>query len=244
MNSKHGNPRRKLSLICSNLIVNIAYYFLHIQNNFTQTYQLTSHSPSPNPKMSGSNFLTTGAALTNNAVLNTKLQEARDRRNQDWTNLHESHKLSKFSKDLPKILDDAGHAEIYGVELVAGTPPPHSTLLILQKFLRANRDDLEGAKKQLKEVLRWRREFRPLEVRDEEFLKEKFGGLGYVVKVPGTLNAEDVVCFVKDGATPETAFGDYETLVDQSLSIPSHSLTRIIDSSAIALPSRNSSSSN
>ncbi|CAK3826031.1 Hypothetical predicted protein [Lecanosticta acicola] len=137
----------------------------------------------------------------------------------DWDNLPKEHKLSQFAAALPEILEKTGYAEMYGVELVAPkdeAPAPHTTLLILQKFLRANVDDLEKAKTQLTEALQWRKEYQPLKVKDESFDGDKFGGLGYVTKVKGVKgspNEEDVVTWNIYGAATKDVkktFGDVD----------------------------------
>ena len=35
----------------------------------------------------------------------------------NWSSLPESHNLSKFAADLPAILQETGHDEMYGVKL-------------------------------------------------------------------------------------------------------------------------------
>jgi len=68
-------------------------------------------------------------------------------------------------------------------------------LIILQKFLRANANDLPKAKTQLTEALKFRKEYNPLQAKEEVFSRSKFGGLGYVTSVKGakeTTNEEDV----------------------------------------------------
>lgn len=93
-------------------------------------------------------------------------------------------------------------------------PAPHTTLLILQKFLRANTGDLELAKAQLLTALKWRKEYQPLKAMDEVFDGEKFRGLGYISKAKGateTKNEEDVVAFNIYGAAAKDSkkvFGD------------------------------------
>ena len=94
--------------------------------------------------------------------------------------------------------------------------PVHTTLLILQKFLRANADDLEKAKVQLTDALKWRKEYQPLKVKDEVFDGDKFGGLGYVTKVKaakGSPNEEDYVSWNIYGAAAKDVkktFGDVD----------------------------------
>ncbi|KAF2167660.1 hypothetical protein M409DRAFT_65798 [Zasmidium cellare ATCC 36951] len=146
-----------------------------------------------------------------------------DQLNKDWTNLPKEHNLSKFSAALKDIIEKVGYSEMYGVELVAPStedkPAPHTTLIVLQKFLRANVDDLEKAKEQLTSALKWRKEYQPLKVRDEVYDKDKFGGLGFVTKVKGateTKNEEDVVSWNIYGAAAKDVkktFGDTDAFV-------------------------------
>jgi hypothetical protein len=100
---------------------------------------------------------------------------------------------------------------------------PHATLVILQKFLRANEGRLPEAKAQLLAALRWRKEYNPLAVKEEVFSKTKFGGLGYITKVKGaklglqdSINSEDVVVFNIYGAAASNnreTFGDKDAYV-------------------------------
>lgn len=101
--------------------------------------------------------------------------------------------------------------------------PPHTTLIILQKFLRANEGKLAEAKAQLLAALKWRKSYNPLAAKDEVFSKDKFGGLGYVTKVKGAKlgdqkspNEEDVVVFNIYGAAAKNSketFGDTDAYV-------------------------------
>jgi hypothetical protein len=102
-----------------------------------------------------------------------------------WPELLETHPLSLFLEDLPEILKSTEHNEVYGVTLksTTGATPDFHTLLILQKFLRANLNDLTKAKEQLTNTLKWRKEFDPQKALQETFSKDKFGGLGYVTEI-------------------------------------------------------------
>jgi hypothetical protein len=101
--------------------------------------------------------------------------------------------------------------------------PPHTTLVILQKFLRANEGKITEAKAQLLAALKWRKSYNPLAAKDEVFSKAKFGGLGYVTKVKGAMlgaqkstNEEDVVVFnIYGGAAKNSkeTFGDTDAYV-------------------------------
>ncbi|CZT16114.1 related to Phosphatidylinositol transfer protein SFH5 [Ramularia collo-cygni] len=148
-----------------------------------------------------------------------------DAEKSDWSNLPKTHPLHHFGIALggtEGILAGTDYNEMYGVELVPGTedkPAPHTTLLILQKFLRANTGDLDQAKSQLSAALKWRKEYQPLKAVDEAFDGEKFRGLGYISKVKAateTKNEEDVVAYNIYGAAAKDSkkvFGDTDAFV-------------------------------
>jgi len=137
-----------------------------------------------------------------------------------WPELAADHPLSKLSADLPAILEETGYDEVYGLKLSDATS--FHTKLILQKFLRANANDLAKAKEQLLGTLKWRKEYQPLKAVEEQHSKDKFGGLGYVTvlsSVPGSSNEKDVVTFNIYGAVKDNqkTFGDIERLVTPSV---------------------------
>ena len=139
----------------------------------------------------------------------------------EWGALAPESPLLKLSTKLADILKEAGHSEMYGVELSAAPDPasnhtpPFTTLLILQKFLRANADDIDKAAAQLLGALQWRKEFQPLKVKNEVFSGECFAGLGFVTElkgVPGSANESDVAVFNIYGAVKDMkrTFGDLD----------------------------------
>ena len=99
-----------------------------------------------------------------------------------WPDLAPEHPLRKFQQKLPSILKETGHDEIYGLQLSATEEAvPFTSTLILQKFLRANANDVEKAADQLKASLQWRKEFKPLSFMNDVSIDEtKFAGLGYI----------------------------------------------------------------
>jgi hypothetical protein len=125
-----------------------------------------------------------------------------------WPDLTVDHPLAKFLAELPEILDTAAHAEVYGITLkpkaddTTGSGDFH-TLLILQKFLRANANDLDKAKAQLSKTLAWRKEFKPIEGTAETFKKDKFQGLGYVTVTDGKEGRPEVVTWNVYGAVTD-----------------------------------------
>jgi len=81
-----------------------------------------------------------------------------------WPALEADHPLSQLLSKLPAILEETAYDEVYGITLApAGS---FQTKLILQKFLRANANDLEKAIEQLTKALKWRKEFQPLKAKD------------------------------------------------------------------------------
>jgi phosphatidylinositol transfer protein SFH5 len=133
-----------------------------------------------------------------------------------WPEIDASHPLFKFEESLKSILDDAGYSEIYGIQL--DRSGEFHSKLILQKFLRANANDIEAAKKQLLATLKWRKEFQPLKCVNQVHSQAKFEGLGYVVMldgIPGSANKNDVVTFNIYGAVkdPKFTFEDIEAFL-------------------------------
>ena len=61
-----------------------------------------------------------------------------------WPETAPDHPLTKFYDAFEALVTEAQHGEVYGIEL--SKSKPFHTKLILQKFLRANQNDLEKAK--------------------------------------------------------------------------------------------------
>jgi hypothetical protein len=133
-----------------------------------------------------------------------------------WPETAPEHPLTKFYDAFEGLVVEAQHTEVYGITL--GKSNPFHTKLILQKFLRANQNDLDKAKQQLLETLKWRKEFDPVKAASESFDMAKFGGLGYVLEVEGvpeSKNTKDIATFNIYGAVKDkkATFGDLQTFV-------------------------------
>lgn len=122
--------------------------------------------------------------------------------------------LSKLFVELPQILADANHREMWGIELTDASSV--STAIILQKFLRANNDDAAKAKTQLAEALKWRKDMNPQVLLTEtEHNKEKFGGLGYVTAYKSASGQKEIITWniygaVKDVSKTFDSVDEYE----------------------------------
>lgn len=129
-----------------------------------------------------------------------------------WPTLEENHPLAKFQARLPELLAAAEHAQIWGITLSAATPIPFHTTLILQKFLRANYNDVDKAYKQLLDTLKWRRKENPEGAVEEIFSEVKYDGLGYITKIKTKEGDEKVVTWNIYGACKDTrsTFGDLD----------------------------------
>lgn len=131
-----------------------------------------------------------------------------------WPETDAEHPLTKFFDEFEILVKEAGHNEVYGIELAKSNA--FHTKLILQKFLRANQNDLVKAKEQLIETLKWRKAFDPVKAAtSESFEKAKFGGLGYVLEVEGvpeSPNKKDIVTFNIYGSVKDNkaTFGDLD----------------------------------
>jgi hypothetical protein len=133
-----------------------------------------------------------------------------------WPETAPDHPLTRLYDAFEDLIIEASHSEVYGVELSKSNPFP--TKLILQKFLRANQNDLAKAKQQLLDTLKWRKEFDPIKAADETFDKAKFDGLGYVLEiegVPESPNKKDIATFNIYGAVKDNkaTFGDLDLYV-------------------------------
>jgi hypothetical protein len=130
-----------------------------------------------------------------------------------WPETAADHPLTRFYDAFEELVKQAEHSEIFGIEL--SKSDAFHTKLILQKFLRANQNDVDKAKQQLLETLRWRKEFNPVKAASENVDKAKFDGLGYIIEVegvPGSDNKKDVVTFNVYGAVKDNkaTFGNLD----------------------------------
>ena len=120
--------------------------------------------------------------------------------------------LSNLFAELPSIIKDAEHNEMWGIELADESHVP--TTIVLEKFLRANTKDVAKAKAQLIEALKWRKTMNPMKLlADEEFDTSKFGGLGYVTLYPkAERHGKEIVTWNIYGAVKDNkaTFGDVE----------------------------------
>ncbi|KAF2500003.1 phosphatidylinositol transfer protein SFH5 [Lophium mytilinum] len=134
-----------------------------------------------------------------------------------WPETPADHPLSQLFAQLPEILKETDYDEVYGIQLDP-TTNPFLTKLILQKFLRANANDLPKATHQLTETLKWRKTYQPLKAVDEIFESKRFAGLGYVMtleNVPTSSKATDIATFNIYGAVKDNAstFGDLDAFI-------------------------------
>lgn len=131
-----------------------------------------------------------------------------------WPETPPEHPLSHFYMALPSILHQTQHDEVYGIKLSHDNE--FHTKLILQKFLRANENDLTKATEQLQDTLKWRKEFDPIEAAAASYPRQHFDGLGWIIElddVMGSLNKKDVVTFNVYGSVKDTkkTFGDLDS---------------------------------
>jgi hypothetical protein len=120
--------------------------------------------------------------------------------------------LSKLFAELPAIIKDAEHGEMWGIDLKDESHVP--TSIVLEKFLRANTKDVAKAKTQLTEALKWRKKMQPMKLlADTEFDNAKFGELGYVSVYPKTdAHEKEIITWNIYGAVKDNkaTFGNVE----------------------------------
>ncbi|KAF2761369.1 CRAL/TRIO domain-containing protein [Pseudovirgaria hyperparasitica] len=150
-----------------------------------------------------------------------------------WPTLTAEHPLSKFVVELPTLVKEADYNEVWGVHLASDNS--FQTKLILQKFLRANQNDLSKAKDQLLKTLKWRKEFQPLKTIEEVFDKSKFGGLGYILDLSDVPeDGKAVVTFNLYGAVKDNkkTFGVLDEFIRWRVSLMELSLQKLSLSTA------------
>jgi phosphatidylinositol transfer protein SFH5 len=117
--------------------------------------------------------------------------------------------LEKLFQELPAILKEADHNEIWGVTLADASHIP--TNIVLAKFLRANNKDVPKAKAQLIEALKWRKHMDPAKLLEAEYDAAKFGDLGYVTTYQGKdQKTKEIITWNIYGAVKDikATFGD------------------------------------
>lgn len=119
--------------------------------------------------------------------------------------------LTSLFEKLPNILSAAKHKEMWGVQLSDITHVP--TTVVLQKFLRANDDDVSKAADQLQKALVWRRDTNPGKLLDEvSFDKKKFDELGYITTHKDSQGKETIITWNIYGAVKDkkATFGNVD----------------------------------
>lgn len=110
--------------------------------------------------------------------------------------------LTKLANRLDEIKKKADHGEVWGVSLSNLDHAP--TAVVLQKFLRANDQDVNLAEKQLTSALEWRKKNNPTALLDDKvYDRSKFGDLGYVTEHKGDKGKEIVITWNIYGAVKD-----------------------------------------
>ncbi|KAL1609848.1 Non-classical phosphatidylinositol transfer protein (PITP) [Paraconiothyrium brasiliense] len=133
-----------------------------------------------------------------------------------WPETSAEHPLTKLFSQIELLTEEAAHDEVYGITLSPNNE--FHTKLILQKYLRANQNDLDKAKQQLLDTLKWRKHFDPVKAAGETFEKSRFDGLGWILPVEGvpeSPNKRDIVTFNIYGAVKDNkkTFGDIDVFL-------------------------------
>ncbi|KAK1580327.1 CRAL-TRIO domain-containing protein [Colletotrichum navitas] len=122
--------------------------------------------------------------------------------------------LTSLFEKLPGILGEAKHNEMWGVQLSDSTHVP--TTVVLQKFLRANDNDVSKAADQLQKALVWRRDTNPGKLLDDvSFDKKKFDELGYVTTHKDAQGKEMIITWNIYGAVKDkkATFGNVDEFI-------------------------------
>lgn len=118
--------------------------------------------------------------------------------------------LTKLNAHLEDIFTKTGHREMWGVQLSNLDHVP--TKVVLQKFLRANNDDVAAAEKQLTSALEWRKKTNPTWLVTQTFDEKKFRDLGFVTAHKGIGGKETIITWNIYGSVKDNkaTFGDVE----------------------------------
>lgn len=122
--------------------------------------------------------------------------------------------LASLTARLPEITTKADYTEMWGVQLDA-SPDHIPSQVVLQKFLRANSNDVDAAEKQLASALAWRKTTQPTQLVDQQFDKSKFADLGYVTVHKDDAGKETVITWNIYGAVKDNkaTFGNVQEYV-------------------------------
>lgn len=118
--------------------------------------------------------------------------------------------VTKLNARLADITAAAGHSEMWGVQLSDIEHVP--TMVVLQKFLRANNNDVAAAEKQLTSALEWRKKMQPGSLVTQSFDKKKFEDLGFVTTHKADDGKETIITWNIYGAVKDNkaTFGNVE----------------------------------
>lgn len=95
--------------------------------------------------------------------------------------------INKLVAILPGIIDSVGYSELYGYDLSTIEELPNGTTIrntFLEKFLVANKFDVDQAAFQLQNTLNWRKTFNPLSAAFLETHDTVFQDLGLITSIP------------------------------------------------------------
>jgi hypothetical protein len=158
-----------------------------------------------------------------------------------WPELQGDHPIITLFRKVPEVLTAAdGYDNLWGLTLVGPVSaepssesveqPTFGTALILQKFLRANGNDISKAFSQLKDTMVWRKGFFSADGESSKgWSDEKFKGIGYVTTIKHKSGKEKVVCWNVYGATKDLkkTFGNLDEFIRWRVNLMEESLKRL-----------------
>ncbi|GAA5895446.1 hypothetical protein JCM5296_006772 [Sporobolomyces johnsonii] len=165
-----------------------------------------------------------------------------------WPSLAPEHPLRQLVHRLPAILAASGHSTLWGIDLSQPStappdatdqpPAPFPTLLVLQKYLRSTKNDVDAAAAALEATLTWRNEFgidRGGVADESAGQDERFDGLGYVSKVRGRVVTWNVYGRASKPGEAKRVFGDVDKFLRWRLALMERSIA-LFDLSTATTP--------
>ncbi|KAM0415731.1 hypothetical protein ACHAPT_013316 [Fusarium lateritium] len=135
--------------------------------------------------------------------------------------------LIQLNHRLKSIFRDTHYKEMWGVELSDINHVP--TRVVLQKFLRANNDDVPDAERQLCMALEWRKKMKPTALVTQTFNKKKFNDLGFVTVHKDETGKETIITWNIYGAVKnnKATFGDVQEFIKWRVAIMELSIQKL-----------------
>lgn len=122
-----------------------------------------------------------------------------------------SKALEKLKAEVDSLIEEAGHGELFGEDLREVDEVVEEVLL--NKFLKANKYDVEKTKNHLVETLKWRKEFGPLSAAFEETHHDEYERTGVITEDEDMVVIWELTGEFPDEKETKRMFGDFGSYI-------------------------------